>query len=353
MKGLNKIYADRTIHCVAAGEGASKAAVDMALIYHHPLYESDSRRRTRITLVLDSLENLHDFLFEYRELLDNSYWRVVDLRGEEIKPESHRPMYAGQRKDFVDVEWEFVIGRFSHPALQSKIELWSRDTRQQLLIALCYADTAKSARYAAKLRGRLPAEVVIETVDPTQAENPADNPMLVAMAKYLNYCYKVSYDEGIVPTELPEEAVEKAWEELADERMRLSNIYNVRSIPFKMLLLGHDMDDWDKFYALSADEIERLTAVEHNRWSVDRLIQGVRPCTDEERMEIAADISLKRRYARERGAHFDLCAFTELGVDETGLPVTRYDRDLTAAIPLIVKTYADRHANGQALHTDR
>ncbi len=85
------------------------------------------------------------------------------------------------------------------------------------------------------------------------------------------------------------------------------------------------------------------------------------PCTDQERTEIEEDlrkrhydkeyaktnpVSLKKRYKNERNAHYDLCAFSELGVDETGLPVTRYDRDLTAVIPLIVKTYNDRHGNG-------
>ncbi len=85
------------------------------------------------------------------------------------------------------------------------------------------------------------------------------------------------------------------------------------------------------------------------------------PCTYQQRKEIEKDllyrlsdpkhadknpVSLKKRYKNERNAHYDLCAFSELGVDETGLPVTRYDRDLTAAIPLIVKSFNDRRKNG-------
>ena len=57
----------------------------------------------------------------------------------------------------------------------------------------------------------------------------------------------------------------------------------------------------------------------------------------------AHPVSLKKKYKLERGAHFDLCSFDELGVDDSGLPVTRYDRDIIAAIPLIVKTFNDRN----------
>lgn len=94
---------------------------------------------------------------------------------------------------------------------------------------------------------------------------------------------------------------------------------------------------------------------------MERLIQGMRPCTDDERIEVKEDIirrlndpiyrkknpiSLKKRYKIERNAHYDLCAFSELDIDESGKHVSRYDRDLTAAIPLIVKTFNDRYYNG-------
>ncbi|MDE5813395.1 MAG: hypothetical protein K2H72_03830, partial [Muribaculaceae bacterium] len=212
-----------------------------------------------------------------------------------------------------------------------------------------------------KLRRRLSANVKVETLDRNSVAESKRLSELMDMAKYLNYFYKASYELKHVPTELPEEEVEKAWDEIEDEKLKMSNIYNVMSIPTKMEILGHSRDDWSTFYALTAEEIEQLTAVEHNRWCVERLIQGMRPCTDEERQEIEEDlrkrlsdksyareypVSLKKKYKNERNAHYDLCAFSELGVDETGLPVTRYDRDLTAAIPLIVKTFNDRQKNG-------
>lgn len=273
----------------------------------------------------------------------------------------HRPQYEGRRKDFVDVEWEFIIGHLSHPILQEKLRRWANDPKQRLTISIGYEDAEKSRSIAEKLIRRLPDSVKIEVKEDNVEEEAKQKAEMMEMAKYLHYFYKASYELKHVPTELPEDEVDKAWNAIEDERLKMSNIYNVMSIPVKMEILGHDRNDWDTFYALTAEEIEQLTAVEHNRWCVERLIQGMRPCTDQERKEVEEDlrrrlsdeeyakanpVSLKKKYKDERNAHYDLCAFSELGVDETGLSVTRYDRDLTAAIPLIVKTFNDRHRNG-------
>lgn len=354
------IHSHTTPHILLIGNPNSwqETAIDFALTYHVPCYESYSRARTRISILLNSQEEIQDFIFEFKELLDNSYWRIVDLTGKKPKVQLHRPQYEATRKDFVDVEWEFIIGHLSNPIVQEKIKRWAADPKQILTICLGYDDAGKNTRYAEKLRRRLPDSVCIEVREDNPDAKAKHDAELMEMAKYLHYFYQASYELQHVPTELPEEEVDKAWDAITDEKLKRSNIFNVMAIPVKMQILGHDRDDWDTFYALTAEEIEMLTAVEHNRWCVERLIQGMRPCTDQERREIEEDlrkrlsdekyasenpVSLKKQYKTERNAHYDLCAFSELGVDETGLPVSRYDRDLTAAIPLIVKTFNDRH----------
>lgn len=354
---LTHVDKERTIHCFIAGDKARQTAIEAALLYHLPIYETDRSRRTRISVLFDSRDEVDDFVFEYKELFDNSFYRRVEITGDNVATTLRRPQYYGQRMDFVDVEWQLIVGRLTSPVIQDKLVRWSRDSRRQLVIALCYDNRDLNARYAERLSRRLPESVTVLIDDSTPAEEAEKLKEETELAKYLNYCYAVSFDKGAIPAELPQDEVDAAWAALPDERMRRSSIHNVRTIPFKMLLLGHDRNDWETFYALTAKEIDSLTAVEHNRWTVERLIQGVRPCTDDERAEIEEDfrrrgadrkyaqarpVTLKKQYARGRGAHFDLCAFPELGVDETGLPVTRYDRDLTEAIPLMVKTYIDR-----------
>lgn len=331
-------------------------AISLALLSHYPDYEQDYRCRTRISVLVDHIRFVHDFIFEYQELFDNSFWRIVDLTDDKPTVRLHRPQYDGQRKDFVDIEWEFIVSYFSHPILQQKLKLWSADTHRNFSVIVAYEQEEKNIALVDKLRRRLPQMVNVKTAI-SREEDSRKLSELTEMAKALHYFYLASYQLNHVPTELPVDEVNKAWDAIQDEAQKLANIHNVMSIPMKMKILGHDRYDWDTFHALSAEEIERLTAVEHNRWSVERLIHGMRPCTDTERAEIEKDIrmriadeeyakanptSLKKQYKTMRNAHYDLCAFSELGIDETGLPVARYDRDLTAAIPLIVKYYNDR-----------
>lgn len=357
----------RRAHVVIIGDAdAYREALDTALVEHNPAYIANPQARTRITMLLQDAgkphnprtwEMLRDFLFKYQELFDNSWWRVMEPGGDKPNVSRHKPKYNGIRKDFVDVEWEFVMGHISDPAFQKKLQLWAGDAGRKLSIRLCFDDAVRNKEYAERLRRRLPASVNVEICRRAPAAEAERRKMFTGLAKYLNYFYQVCFEQQAVPTELPEAEVEKAWEAL-DPTLRKSSIYNVMSIPHKMALLGHEPEDWDTFIALTAAEIEELTEIEHNRWSVERLIQGSRPCTSAEEQEIEEDmrrriadpqytrenpVSLKKLYKKERNAHYDLRAYSELGVDETGLPVTRYDRDLTAAIPLIVKTYSDRH----------
>lgn len=350
----------RPVHFVIAGEDCSamQCALRCAHLGHYPSFEISSVNRTRISIVVSSFSQIHDFVFEYKELFDNSYWRIVNLTEKTPQIELHRPQYEGKRRDFVDVEWEFVVGWFSHPILQEKLSRWANGKRRLTLI-LCF-DDAKNESYAEKLRRRLSSGVRVKTFNLNRDGDAESDAELLEMAKYLHYFYQASYELKHVPTELPLAEVDKAWNEIADEKLRMSNLYNVMSIPVKMQILGHDRSDWAEFYALTAEEIELLTAIEHNRWCVERLLQGMRPCTDSEREAVAEDmrlrladseyavahpVSLKKRYKDERCAHYDLCANSELGVDESGLPVSRYDRDLTAAIPLIVKTFHDHYGD--------
>jgi len=96
--------------------------------------------------------------------------------------------------------------------------------------------------------------------------------------------------------------------------------------------------------------------VEHNRWSVERLILGFRPPTDTEREEIRENIEafiiakktdkekpeqdLKNVYKKKKN-HYDLCSYRELREDKTGQNVRLYDYDLTACIPLIAQSFKE------------
>ena len=64
--------------------------------------------------------------------------------------------------------------------------------------------------------------------------------------------------------------------------------------------LGHGQEDWQRYYALSKQEIEIMTEVEHNRWNMEELILGYRPVTDDEQKMIEKDISLKKKFREKK-----------------------------------------------------
>ena len=78
--------------------------------------------------------------------------------------------------------------------------------------------------------------------------------------------------------------------------------------------------------------------MEHNRWSVEELILGFRPVTDEEQEMLEKDITRKREF-RDRFIHYDLRAYDDLRPDANGTDVRIYDKCISAAIPLIAGTF--------------
>ena len=109
------------------------------------------------------------------------------------------------------------------------------------------------------------------------------------------------------------------------------------SLGSKLHSVGLSPDDWNGYYALSKDEIHLLAEVEHNRWSVEKLLLGYRPTTAEEDAKIERDVALKKQL-RERKIHYDLRAFNDLRADATGKNVNVYDLALIQGIPLILKS---------------
>ena len=360
------------VHLVISGfdSQAEAIAIHAALTAHYPNYKSEDTLplRTRITIIEECVKTKRDvFVAKYQHLFDNSYYRTIDVNTQQV--EFHRPIYESKRTDFVDVEWEFVDGTIHHPEVCKKIESWSNNRCQQLTFFICHDDDEKNLSESLALpRGIYEKEIPVivqqrnngltdtllrsatyKNVRPFGMKDSGYDVTLplVQLAKYLKYFYDCSYGNIGVPTELPLEQVEHAWNEEKSFKMRFSNIYNVMTIATKMRSLGHDAEDADTFYALTQEEIESLAETEHNRWSVERLIQGVRPCTDAEISEIRTDVKTLKKAYKKKDIHFDLRAYSELEEDGTGKNAKVYDYDLTACIPLIVKTFYEQNGNGE------
>lgn len=355
---------NKTVHLVIAGlsDLGESLAIHAVLIAHFPNYVRNQALRTRITIVDKDITARKDaFIQRYVNLFDHSYYRCINLKKQQIT-QYHEPIYHASREDFVDVEWEFVDGDFFDPTLQHKLQLWGDDKNQLLSLALCDNNDNINFDRAFALPQNLyhnNVTVLVKTEHAGILEKVRETgdyhilyPIgmydrgydvrlpLLQMAKRLNYFYTCSYGQEGTPTDMPVEKIEASWRKVPTFSMRYSNIYNVMTVATKMRSLGHEEKDWDRFFALTQEEIATLAAVEHNRWSVERLILGFRPPTDTEREEIRENLSLKNAYKKKK-IHYDLCSYRELGIDATGQDVRLYDYDLTACIPLIAQSFKE------------
>ena len=357
------VQSNKTVHLVIQGfsEMGESLAYHAALTCHFPNYERDHSLRTRITVIDENIMKRRDaFIQRYKYLFRHSYYRTIDVKSRSMT-QFHEPLYNSSRENFVDVEWEFVDGSASHPVVIGKLAFWAKDPGRQLTMVVSGPDDNANVEQAIALPDALfesdtPVWVRLhrDIVSRTLGQSPRYRNIhafgmdssgydvhipVMRMSRLLHYFYACSYDARGVPTSFPQEEVEAEWRKAGPLKMRLSNVCNVQTMATKMHSLGHDADDLRAFFALTEEEIKSLARTEHNRWCVERLLSGTRACTDEERAAIRKDIRLKKEYKKNRDAHYDLCAYDELGVDEKGIDVRTYDYDLTACIPLIVESY--------------
>lgn len=360
------------VHLVIFGMSAQaeSLAIHTALIAHYSNYCHDHALRTRITLVSDAQDDFLNFQQRYHNLLVHSYRRSVLTTDDDITCDTLSPKYQGQRDDFVDIEWEFVNGRSHDNNLLHKLQLWAQDEMQQLTLAFCYPDDQRNLCEALSLSPLHDTPIWVRTRDDTALQlvkqsglHPGltafgmtsstlpDMRRFIRMAQCISYAYRrmreTSDEEqarGLSPiaiaTEIPTAAdLSAVWNERSIPTQKLwSNIYHAFTLTTKMHSLGHADDEWQTLFAISEREVESLAEVEHNRWSVEELILGYRPTTDDEHRQILQNISL-RGTLKQQLAHDDLRSYRELGCDETDRNVARYDVALIRTLPLIAHTF--------------
>ena len=357
------------VHLVIVGfsDQAEALALNAALVAHYPNYCKDTRLRTRITIIDDNVYDGRGKLTQrYVHLFENSYYRTLNLNDINPQCKLHRPMYEKEnRKDFVDIEWEFVNGNIRNDAFRQKLEEWGADSRQQLTIAICHPDQGRNFSESFGLpqaiyKNEIPVLCHTEERDMIDLVQNSETyksiypfgkeccnidtlRILKQLAQRVNYVYNHSFsltsdDPITAPSAIDENVLDEQWKKVGSLTKQYSNIFNAMTLGTKMHSIGHTSDDWKEYYALTMEEINILTEVEHNRWCVEELILGYRPVTDEEKKLVEDNISQKRILRDAQKVHYDLRAFDDLRADSTGKNVNVYDMALTQGIPLIMKS---------------
>lgn len=363
---------DTRVHLVIFGlnDVAESVAINAAHVAHYPNYVRNHALRTRITIIAEGMEAGHEgFVQKFPHLFANSFYRVVTPQAGKMVKKFHHPEFHGKREDFVDVEWEFVSASAYDKTVQEKLAYWAGDATRQLTLVFTDDDTTRNLETAARLPSAVYAHdtplyiyareaTLFKTIAPgisgirpfgmTDCGYDISLPY-VKMAKIINHIYDQFYNDNHrsladsdwqahYAVEIDERAMNGSWAKLPNNK-RQSNICNALNVATKLRSLGLREDEWESFYAISQQDIELMAEVEHNRWSVEELILGWRPCTDEEQAKVEADIGQKERYKKLR-THYDLRAYNDLRPDATGRSSKIYDVCLCASLPLIAKHFA-------------
>lgn len=361
--------ADYTVHLVVFGTSNLTTALveNAALVAHYPNYTRNHNLRTRITVIAPDVEAWsHAFIGRHKPLMGHAYYRHINLANQHC--DLHRPMYENSREDFVDVEWEFVCGSLHDLVVQDKLQGWAATDTQVLSVALCHendADNLAQMQLAADLLCGIDVPIYVRQRSAAFAGIIASSPRLqhvvligmadrgydvtlplLRMAQRVKYVYDYCYDHNVraaagspitAPSSIDPAEAAARWLHEGKAIKRYSNECNAMTIATKMRSLGTQQlpsPSATTVYAITQSEIELIAEVEHNRWSVEELLLGFRPCTDEEQAAVEADITLKAAL-KERLVHYDLRAYRDLRPDATDQNVNTYDLCLSASIPLI------------------
>ena len=349
-------------------------AIEAAHVAHYPNFITKGKK-TLITFVDVEARREMDYLTS----CFNRFFDQCDYTYKEI--EKGRLVYEECFKSvnpsgsFLDIEFEFIKSNVADDLMRQMLSDWAGDKSQILTIAVCFLHSARNIATALYMpdkvyeneimllvKQNMSGELLnLVRVDPSAADQRKDEYVkyrnirpfgmqndgyevgetIESWAKNVNYLYSYYYDNDRVPADYPIETVDAMWNGLSVAD-KWSSMYNVLAIPGKLRSVGVDYKDKSSWRKLTDDEIELLAQVEHNRWNVERLLCGYRPTNVEETEQVRDDIENKRgkklkKYYKKREIHYDIRPYDELGDDETGLNVKRFDVGVVTGMIDIIK----------------
>lgn len=347
---------NRRIHLVIIGMSRMGVAlgVEAAHLLHFPNFCRDWRLKSRITFIDAAAEReMNFFRGRYRHYFDLASSRYLDVE-HSAEEQLLLPNRAdGGETDFLDVEFAFVKGRAESPAVQQLLSEWAEDPAQELTIAICLNFPPRSMAMGLYLpdaiyERNIPVFVRQETSSALldllnnrlkkEALNRYSHVYPFGMltdcfdldrhnlrrAQMVNYIYKTKDTSGVCP---PESRLQRDWNSL-QVALQWSNLYCADSVDVKLRSLGRDAASSG---TLTAEQVELMAEVEHNRWNMEKLLLGYRKPTPEEE-QLCSDASVRREYKVKRFIHTDIRPYDELD-DEA----KSYDRCIAESLPLVAR----------------
>lgn len=319
---------NRHVHLVIVGMTSMGVALAMkaAHIAHYPNFVRDPKLKTRITFIDLNADTEFDMLRgRYSALFEQCDYRVVDTLDDSRS-------YEHKGTGLSDIEFEFVKGAVESRLVQKLLESWtSAENRSLLTIAICFEVPQKSIATALYMPQKVYKRALsilvrqnvscstIELVRQARQYNglrafgmldecyDIDDSSLL-QAKRVNFIYNKIKPEKKEWVPLDDTQADELWKSLTTV-YRWSNIYNAHSIPTKLRSFG--LEEPENLLA-DKDLLEKMAQVEHNRWVMERLIQGYRPTTPEENQLIKSGKRNKKEIENSCFAHIYLKPYAQL-----------------------------------------
>lgn len=371
--GIDK-DSDVNVHLIVVGmtQTAYAFATTAAHICHFPNFRTKNKR-TKITFIQKDIQEEMDFwMGHYSTLMDLSYaeYRKWDKAGQPQvkkfypKPEYINPMYSDEN-GYLDVEWEFIDAGVEDANVRKYIrECVAKDgVSEYLSFAVCGHDAEANVAVAMYLPGevyetdKIPVFVYqpltrfvmypasetgrYRNMYPFGMRGDCFDPKQERLlwAKRIKFIYDMSGKYGKMEEGA---ALDERWYDAGNKyALQLSNIYAANSIPVKFRSIGIDPSVRS---GLTADEIEILAEIEHNRWNVEKLLNGFGALPFVDRMEILRSLSSsdpqERKLSKARRnwlknmcfKHNDIAPYSELSSGSR-----QYDFDIVANLLDVIK----------------
>lgn len=362
------------VHLIVLGmtQTAYAFATTAAHICHFPNFRKNGKR-TRITFIQKDIKEEMDFwMGHYNTLMDLSYSEYIrwDDSGERHvqkfypKPEYMNPM-SSDEKGFLDIEWEFIDAGVEDMHVRDYIRkcVQNDNVTEYVSFAVCGHDA--EANVAAALY--LPREVFASKDIPVYVYQPLTRFVLYPATETSMYgnllpfgmrgdCFdprqerllwakriKFVYDnDGKYARMETEDELDERWYAAANKyALQMSNVYSANSIPVKFRSLGIKAEDRD---TLLTEEIEVMAEVEHNRWNVEKLLNGFAALPYQDREAILRGMLSpdKEEYkaAKARRDHLKNTLFQHADItpyDELSPGSRQYDIDIVANLLDVIK----------------
>ena len=367
---------EKTVHLIIVG--MSKMGISMAVqaahLCHFPNFVRDRSKKTRISFIDANAAVEKDFFIgRFKELMRMSSTRYVDVENGPFDADSG---WSAPADDWLDIEWEFINGRVEQPEVQHYIETAAADPDRVVTIAICLTKSHQAIAAALyfpesvyenclqilvyqRLSGYIVHNISSKVSSSEDSEesryrkmhpfgmidegydSDLDDDREARMIGYVYYHKHMTGKWDIMLSEYDENAYKSgAW--LADTvSNRWSSHFNANSIDVKLRSVGCSREDAEEDIRRKLmGGMDYMKRVEHNRWSVEKLLSGFRPLFENEKSDYlrlpeeakpARKDELKKLPTR---AHLDISSYEELEkIDPNTLQNDVY---LISAIPRIV-----------------